>query len=304
MTDRKTILITGASGLIGTRLTELLLQKGHQVFHLGRSKKTGGVLSFTWDVSRRTIDGNALKSIDTIINLAGTGIADKRWTAKRKQEVLKSRTESVKLLHTKLQLGDHSVKTFISASAIGYYGVEDDERDFVETDKPGNDFLAFVTKQWEAEVDKISSLRIRVVKLRIGIVLSERGGVLKEIARPVNMFAGASLGSGKQYLSWIHIDDLCEMFIKAAEDPAMTGAYNAVGPTPETNATLTRGIAKILNRPIILPRVPSFALRIILGEMAGMVLKGNKVSPKKIEAAGFKYKFRELNDALKDLLRR
>jgi uncharacterized protein len=302
MTNPKSILVTGASGLIGTRLTEFLLQKGHQISHLGRVKKNGIRPSFTWDVTKRSFDKDALKEVDTIINLAGVGIADKRWTRERKKEVLESRTESVKLIYQTLGKVNHNVKTFISASAVGYYGVEDHEKLFVETDKPGTDFLAAVTRQWEAEVDKLSTLGIRIVKFRIGIVLSPKGGALKEIARPVKMFVGAPLGTGQQYLSWIHIDDLCNMFIQAVEDSGMVGAYNAVAPSPVTNEKLTREIAKVLRRRMIIPKVPSFILRILLGEMADMVLKGNKVSSKKIEETGFTYRFRNLRDALDDLL--
>jgi uncharacterized protein len=303
MSDRKRVLITGASGLIGERLTQLLLQKGHQVSHLTRAKKNGVVPSFTWDLESRQIDEDAFRSIDAIINLAGTGIADKRWTEKRKKEILTSRTDSVKLLHNFLAKNNHNVKAFISASAIGYYGVEDEEKVFKEVDKPGTDFLASTTRQWEQEVDKISTLGIRVVKFRIGIVLSEKGGALKEMARPIKMSVGAPLGSGKQYLSWIHIDDLCNIFIRAVEDQTMIGPYNAVAPSPVTNEELTTAIAKILNKSLIIPKVPAFALRLMLGEMADMVLKGNKVSSQKIEEAGFQFQFRDLKNALDDLLK-
>jgi uncharacterized protein len=304
MTNRKSILVTGASGLIGRRLMELLLQKGHQVSHLGRDKKNGTRPSFTWDVRKRKVDEDALKAVDTIINLAGAGIAEKRWTHERKKELLESRTESVKLIYETLGKVNHNVKAFISASAIGYYGVENDEKVFVETDKPGNDFLAEVTRQWEAEADKLSTLGIRIVKFRIGIVLSAKGGALKEMARPVKMFVGAPLGTGQQYLSWIHIDDLCNMFIRAVEDSSFIGPYNAVAPSPVTNEDLTREIAKVLGRPMIIPKVPSFMLRTLLGEMADMVLKGNKVSSNRIEESGFTYRFRDLREALEDLLMR
>jgi uncharacterized protein len=304
MTNRKSILLTGASGLIGTRLTQLLVQKGHHVSHLGRDKKNGRSSSFTWDVRQRKIDPNALVEVDTVINLAGAGIADKRWTAQRKKEVVESRTESVKLIYETLDKINHRVKTFISASAIGYYGVEGDEKIFVESDKPGNDFLAAVTRQWEAEADKISKLGIRIVKFRIGIVLSAKGGALQEIARPIKMFVGAPLGTGRQYLSWIHIDDLCNMLIQAVEDSSLVGAYNAVAPSPVTNEELTREIAKVLRKPLTIPKVPSLALRILLGEMADMVLKGNKVSSKRIEETGFTYQFRDLREALRELLSR
>ena len=302
MALRKSILITGASGLIGARLTTMLLQKGHQVFQLGRTERMGSVKTFRWDIDKGLLDDGTLKSVDTIINLAGAGIADKRWTKNRKQEVLKSRTDSVKLLATKLNTIENNVTTFLAASAIGYYGADEPDRVFKESDPPGNDFLADVTRQWEAEADKISSSRVRVVKVRIGIVLSEEGGALKEMAKPVKWFVGASLGTGTQPVSWIHIDDLCRIFIRAVEDNQMKGTFNAVAPSPTTNSELTKLIAKLLKKPLILPAVPAFALKLMLGEMAEMVLKGNKVSSEKIQSTGFEFKFPTLESALEDLL--
>jgi uncharacterized protein len=296
----KKILITGASGLIGTRLTELILVQGHLASHLSRSPKTGAVPSFTWNIDAGSLDSNALRDIDTIVNLAGAGVADKRWTASRKEEILESRIKSTQVLFNALKGSSHVVKSFISASAIGYYGFSEADWVFTEDDKPGNDFLALVTKQWEDEVDKISALGLRVVKLRIGIVLSEKAGALKEIATPIRFGVGAPLGSGKQFLSWIHIDDLCNMFIKAVEDETMDGSYNAVTSWC-TNGELTRAIAKVLNKPLWLPRVPSFVLKIILGEMADMILLGNKVSPAKINKAGFQSRFTTVEGAMKDL---
>ena len=180
----KKILITGASGLVGKRLTELLLQKGYQVSHLGRSKKGGSVPSFLWDVEKEVIDSAALADVDTVIHLAGAGVADKRWTSKRKSEILESRTKSTALLFDALKREKHQITTFISASAVGYYGFGLSDEVFTEESKPGSDFLAQVTRQWEEEVDKITLLGIRVVKLRIGIVLSEKGGALAEMAKP------------------------------------------------------------------------------------------------------------------------
>jgi uncharacterized protein (TIGR01777 family) len=295
------ILITGASGLIGTRLTEMLLQKGHQVSHLGRSKKGDGVKSFIWNVDKHQMDEETLRGIDTIIHLAGAGVADKRWTAKRKLEILESRTRSTQLLFDVLKKGNHHVTTVVSASAIGYYGFESND-ELTETGPAGSDYLANVTKQWEEEVNKIESLNIRVVKIRIGIVLSEKGGALKEMMLPIKFFVGSPLGSGNQYLSWIHIDDLCAIFCKAAEDKNMHGAYNGVGTYPVTNRALTRAIAKVLRRPIFLPAIPGIVLKLIIGEMADIVLNGSKVSSSKIRQAGFSFQFDNLEKALRNLL--
>lgn len=295
-------MITGASGLIGKRLTELLLQKGHQVSHLGRKKSNGLVPSYVWDVKRGTIDTNALKGIDTIIHLAGAGIADKPWTKERKREILESRTQSTQLLHKTLQQNPNSVKAFISASAIGYYGFEASDKTFTENSEAGNDFLASVTRQWEEEVEKLKTLSLRVAKIRIGIVLSTEGGALKPMLLPIKYFVGSPLGSGKQWMSWIHRDDLCAMFIHIAENEKLDGVYNATSPTAATNVEFTKAVAAVLKRPIWLPKVPEFVLTILLGEMASLITQGSKVASKKIQESGFVFQYPTLEGALENLL--
>jgi uncharacterized protein len=302
----KKILITGASGLVGSHLTEMLLQKGHQVVHVGRTKRAGtplyAVPAFVWDINSGEFDAAALEGVDTIINLAGAGVADKRWSTARKREILESRTKSVALLYKTLASSKHSVKEVISASAIGYYGFEFGETVFQEESAPGNDYLAQVTQLWEAEVDKLTALNLRVVKLRIGIVLSDKGGALVEIAKPIRMGVGAALGSGTQYLSWIHIDDLCGLFIKAMEDKTMRGAYNAVTGSWITNNELTKMIAKVLEKPLWLPNIPAFMMKIIVGEMALIVVNGSKVSADKVKNTGFTFAYADLDKALRSLL--
>lgn len=298
----KNILITGASGLVGSRLTELLLQKVYQVSHLSRSKQEGPIPTFQWNVSKQEMEKAAIEQADAIIHLAGAGIADKRWTAKRKKEILDSRVKSTQLLYETLRHGKHNVKTFVSASAIGIYGFAGSDIMFNENNDPADDFLAGVVKQWEEAVDKIEALGIRVVKIRIGILLSEQGGALKEMMQPIKWGVGSPLGSGHQYLSWIHIDDVCQIFIKAIEDEEMRGPYNAVSIKPTTNKELTTAIAKLLGKPLWLPNVPSFVLRIILGEMANLVIKGSQVSAAKIQKVGYRFLFTDLEVALKDLL--
>lgn len=297
----KKILITGPSGLIGTRLTELLLQKGYQVWHLSRTKKKG-IPSFTWDVEKGIMDTKALEGVDAIVHLAGAGVADKRWTESRKKEILESRTKSSVLLYKTLAGANHSVKSVISASAIGYYGFGFGEEVFKEDSRSGNDYLAQVTKQWEESVDTISSLNLRVVKLRIGIVLSNKGGALVEMARPIRWGIGAALGNGKQYLSWIHLDDVCAMFIKAVEDETMQGAYNAVSGDWVTNKALTQRIAKVLKKPLLLPNVPAFVMKILIGEMAVIVINGSKISADKIKETGFVFRYSNLEKALESLM--
>ncbi|MBX2897421.1 MAG: TIGR01777 family oxidoreductase [Cyclobacteriaceae bacterium] len=297
----KKILITGASGLVGSHLTGMLLQQGYQVVHVGRTKRAGKIPSFVWDVHAGTIDAQALEGVDTIINLAGAGIADKRWSASRKREILESRTKSVALLNKVLSTTSHRVTTFVSASAIGYYGFGFGDEVFTEAAEPGSDFLANVTTQWEAAIDKIQALSIRVVKLRIGIVLSDKGGAVTEMAKPVRMLVGAPLGTGKQYLSWIHMDDLCALFLRAVEDKNLEGAYNAVCGNWVTNAELIRAIGKVLSKPIWLPPVPGFMLKLLLGEMANLVLLGSKVSAGKIKQTGFQFRYTKLEEALSSL---
>lgn len=293
------ILITGASGLLGTRLTQLLLERGHTVSHLGRSKKPGSIPSFTWNVEAGTMDPEALKNIDAVIHLAGAGIADEPWSVKRKREILESRTKSTALLVRELNKGGNDVRVLVSGSAIGFYGMTLTDALFTENDKAGDDFLAEVVRAWEHEADLLKEKRL--VKIRTGVVLSKTDGALKEIAQPVRFGFGAPLGTGKQYVSWIHIDDICNMFIKAVEDESMHGPYNGVTGAV-TNRALTQAIAKTLRKPLWLPAVPAFALKLFLGEMSYLVLYGSNVSSAKIRQAGFAFKFDNLGDALADLL--
>lgn len=294
----KKVLLTGASGLIGSHLTEMLLQRGYSVVHVGRTKRAGKIPAFVWNVDKGEFDAEALHGVGTIINLAGAGIADKRWTESRRRELLESRTKSVALLYDALSKYKHEVTTVVSASAIGYYGFGFNDEIFTEQDKPGTDFLATLTQQWEAETDKLQALNIRVVKLRIGIVLSDKGGALPEMAKPVRWFVGSPLGKGTQYLSWIHSDDLCAMFIKAAEDDSLRGAYNAVSGHWVTNTEMTKAIGKKLGRLVWMPNVPGFVLKLMLGEMANLVLLGSKVSADKIKRTGFVFTYTELKQAL------
>ncbi len=296
------ILITGGTGLVGTRLTELLMQRGYAVAHLSRQARAGAVPAFSWDVEKGKLDERAMENTDAIIHLAGAGVADARWTPARKKEILDSRVESTRLLGTYLPK-HKNITAVVSASAIGYYGFNVSEGWLAETAHPGTDFLATVTRAWEAELDQLAQPHLRIVKLRIGIVLSAKGGALAEIAKPVQWGVGAALGTGSQYMSWIHMDDLCGMFIHALENKNMHGAYNAVGPQPATNREVTKAIAAALGKPLWLPPVPGFVLRLMVGEMAAMVLGGSRVSPDKILQTGFTFQFPELRGAVQNLLR-
>jgi uncharacterized protein (TIGR01777 family) len=299
----KKILITGGSGLIGGRLTELLLLHGYQVVHLSRVAKQNGIRSFNWDLKHQKIESGAFDNVDVVVHLAGAGINDKRWTARRKKEILLSRTESTKLLRETLAKTEHQVKTFISGSAVGYYGFSDSVKPFIESDPSGNDFLAKVTCAWEDESTRLQDIGLRVVKIRTGVVLSNRGGALMAFARPIRLMAGAPLGSGDQYLSWIHIDDLCCLFIKAIEDETINGAFNGVGPYAVTNKEMTRAIARCLKKPIWLPNIPGFILKIVVGGVSEIILNGSVVSSQKIQDKGFVFRFNTLEAALEDLLK-
>ena len=298
------VLIAGGTGLVGSRLTTMLEEKNYKVSHLSRSSQPGGnVPTFRWDPKSGFIDEGVLKEIDYVVNLAGAGIADKKWTPARKKVILESRTQSTRLLAKVLKEQDHQVKAVVAASAIGYYGYDTGGIWKKEESRFGDDFLATVTKEWEAAIDEIAQTGLRTVKLRIGIVLSEKGGALKEMAKPIRWGIGAPLGRGDQFMSWIHLDDLCQMFIFAMENDNLKGIYNAVGPHPDTNKLITKTLATVLKKPLILPNVPGFVLKIVLGEMASMVLGGSKVSAEKISETGFEFKFPELKTAVADLLK-
>jgi uncharacterized protein (TIGR01777 family) len=294
----KKILITGGSGLVGKQITGLLERNGYEVAWLSRNPEKYKQKSFSWDVEKQTIDPDALKWADGIIHLAGEGVADKRWTAERKKAILQSRTHSTLLLKNAIEKSEKKLQVFVSASAVGYYGFNTGDALMDENGKAGNDFLAQVVKAWEAEVKKIDESGIRTVMLRIGIVLDKNGGALPEMLKPP---IAAPLGDGRQWMSWISIDDLARMFLFALENKEMNGVYNAVGPNPATNAELTKAAAKKVGKIFVGIGVPGFALKIVLGEMAQMVLGGNRISANKILDAGFEFKYPVLEDALEKI---
>jgi hypothetical protein len=261
------------------------------------------VKTYQWDVKRSHIDPHAIQSADHIVHLAGAGIADERWTDARKDEILSSRTESTELLARALAKNSHKVKSFIASSAIGYYGGDTGDRPLTETSSGGSDFLAQVTRAWERAEDQVAALGIRTVKFRTGVVLTMAGGALPKLAQPVRLGAGAPIGSGQQYISWIHLDDLCQLYIRAIKDESWEGVYNAVAPTPITNETLTRAIARVLNRPMLLPNIPNFVIKLMFGELSITVTGGNYVLNKRLtEETDFQYQYGDLTKALENLL--
>jgi uncharacterized protein len=296
----ETILITGGSGLIGKHLQTVLSGKGFDVQILSSKRSKN---NYYWNIEIGEINTEAIEKADHIIHLAGANIGEKRWTKQQKQLILESRIKSAKLLFDTIQKCEHKPKTFISASAIGYYGAVTSEHIFSETDEPANDFLGSVGIKWEQAANSFQDLGLRVVKLRTSVVLTKKGGVLEKLANPTRFCFGTSLGSGKQYFPWIHIDDLCEMYLKAISDKSMTGSYNAVAPQHCTNKYFTKAVAKALHKPLFLPAIPTFVLRLAFGEMANLLLQGSRVSSQKIIDAGFQFQFPKLDLALNDLLK-
>ncbi len=296
------VLITGANGMLAKRLVPKLLEKNYEVHQLTRGTSANEVPTFKWDYAKGFIEEGALDGVDYIIHLAGAGVGDKKWSRERKKEIKDSRVKTAALLFDEVQKNNLPLKAYISASAIGYYGYDTGSIEKKEGSRFGDDFLATVVKEWEAEADKFAEAGIRTVKLRSGLVLDAKEGPLKKMSGPIKAGFGAALGRGDQYISWIHIDDLCELFIKAIEDEALNDVYNAASPGPVTNKDFMRGIAKVLKKPMFLPNVPGFVVKLMFGQMASMVLGGTKVSVEKISATGFEFKHPELTAALQDLI--
>jgi uncharacterized protein (TIGR01777 family) len=306
------VLITGGTGLVGTAVKNLLLQKGYEVVLLTRSTMSEKGYAH-WDINAGTIDATAIAEADYIIHLAGAGVADKRWSEARKQEILDSRTKSSALLVKALAATSNKVKAVISASAIGWYGPDNNNGDnnlvaqgFVETNHSYPDFLGNTCAAWEASIEPVTAntngLQKRLVCLRTGIVLSKHGGALKEFLKPLAVRMAAVLGNGQQMISWIDVRDLAKMFVYAIENENMSGSYNAVSPSPVSNKTLTQTLASILyGKFYITTYVPSFVLKIMLGEMSIEVLKSTTVSAQKIQEAGFVFDYPGISKSLSTL---
>lgn len=298
------ILITGATGLVGTELVKLLLQNGINVNFLTTSQKKikdkPNLKGFFWNPEKGIINENAFIGVDVIIHLAGANVA-KRWTNAYKQEIIESRIISTNLLFKVLKHNPNQVKQIISASAIGIYP-DSLNNIYTETNKSIDDsFLGNVVVKWEESVDKFKLLDIKVCKLRTGIVLSEKGGALTEMMKPIKFGLGAAFGSGKQFQSWIHLTDLVEMYMFAVQHNS-EGIYNAVAPNPLSNKQLTIAIAKKLKKPLFLPNIPEFIMQMILGEMHEILFSSQNVDDTKIINAGFSFRYTSVEKALDNLL--
>lgn len=306
----QTVLITGGSGLVGKALSVALLAKGYKVIILSRSlnsKPAIANLSYAyWHVKKQQIDLAAVQQADHIVHLAGAGVVAKKWTPAYQKEIVESRTDSSRLLLDMLKNNACKVKTVVSASAIGWYGADQSPvKPFIETDEFDHSFLGNTCKLWEAGIEPVTSLGIRLVICRIGIVLSNDGGALAEFKKPIKFGAAAILGNGKQLISWIHIDDLCRLFTEAIENDALQGIYNAVSPSPVSNKELTLTLAKAMNGKFYLPiYVPAFVLKWMMGERSIEILKSTTVSCKKIMDTHFQFNYNTIEQALVNLIKK
>ncbi|HLF46661.1 MAG TPA: TIGR01777 family oxidoreductase [Chitinophagaceae bacterium] len=309
MNPGSTILITGGTGLVGNAITAALLERGFHVIVLTRNQGNQNSnhphLTYkSWNVEKQEIDNEAIKKADYIIHLAGASIAEKRWTTKRKKEIVNSRVDSGKLIVEILRTNPNKIKTVISASATGWYGPdpEKDFRGFKESDPAASDFLGQTCKQWEAAIDPVIDLGVRLVKLRLGIVLSNDGGALKEFKKPLQFGIATIPGNGSQVMSWIHIDDVVRMFLFMLDNENIYGTFNAVSPNPVTNKELILQMATTERGRFFIPiHVPSIALKIIIGEMSVEILKSFTVSAEKILKAGFIFQYQSIEKAIEQL---
>lgn len=300
-----TILITGGTGLIGTALSKSLLDKGYHVIILTRKQNLpakGNLRYAHWDTGQQHIDHDAIAGSDHIIHLAGAGVADKRWTDKRKKEIVDSRIKSSELLVKALKEIPNQVRSVVSASAIGWYEpdpVIPNPDPFVEEDEADDGFLGRTCLQWEQSIDPVKQPGKRLVKLRTGIVLSSEGGALEEFKKPLKFGVATILGSGNQVVSWIHIDDLVRLYIRSIEDEKMDGVFNAVAPKPVSNRELVLQLAKEVKGKFYIPMyVPSFVLKLVLGEMSIEVLKSATVSCSKVRIIDFTFVYPTIEAAM------
>jgi uncharacterized protein len=300
------ILITGATGMIGKEIVALLLRNNHTVHYLTTSKdkiqNKPNYYGFFWNPEQSIIDENCLMGVDAVIHLAGATVS-KRWTNSYKEEIIESRVLTTNLLYKALKDFPNQVKQVVSASAIGIYPDSLTEVYTEDSLKVSHDFLGTVVQKWEESVDVFSVLKIKVCKIRIGLVLSDKGGALAEMVKPIKLGLGSPFGSGMQMQSWIHIADLVELFYFAVHNQ-LEGVYNAVAPNAVTNKELTKSIANVLGKPFFMPAVPKFAMQLFLGEMHQLLFSSQHVSSEKIQDKQFHFRFTELEMALLDLLKK
>lgn len=295
------VLVSGSSGLVGSALVPFLTADGHRVTRLVRARLEAGEVEVYWDPAAGRIDAAAIEGLDAVVHLSGENIASGRWTAEKKARIRDSRTKGTRLLAESLAGLAKPPKVFACASAVGYYGNRGEEL-LKETSPPGSDFVAEVCRAWESSTEPAGGKGIRVVNLRIGVVLSAAGGALAKMLPPFRIGVGGKIGDGKQYMSWIAIDDLVGIISHALKSDALAGPVNAVTPSPVTNAEFTRTLGRVLRRPTIFP-MPAFAARLAFGEMAdALLLASQRVEPAKLLKAGYAFRYPELEPALTHLL--
>ena len=289
------ILITGGTGLVGQEITKLMEANGHEVSYMSRRNSKTGRKTFLWNIETGEIDVSAIEYADVIIHLAGENISSKRWTAKQKEKIVNSRTQSTQLLNKAIKQVAKKPIAFISASASGYYGGVTSDKIYTENDKAGNDFLAETVERWESGVKEISKNGIPTAILRLGLVMSKKGGALPKLLPTIKMGLGSAIGNGKQWMPWISIEDLARMFLFVMEEklipekPTAPIIYNAVGVEHITNREFMKRIAKAIHRPFFFPNVPGVVFKILFGEMSIILLHGSRISSEKIQAEGFKF---------------
>lgn len=297
------VIIAGGTGLVGTRLSELLTQKGYEVAHLSRKKRPDSEYqTFIWDTKKSFIEERAFEGVEYVINLAGAGIADALWTKSRKKLLIESRVATTELLTDYIQKLENKPKAYLSAAAIGIYGDRGNE-ELTEQSTIGKEgFLVECCIAWENAIRMADEQNgIRTAALRIGLILSTKGGALPKMKLPIKFFTASYFGDGQQWYAWIHIDDICGMFIKMMEDETMEGFYNGTAPNPLKNKDLTKQLVKALDKTALTIPAPAAALRLGMGEMADVVLNSNKVFPARMEMADYDFKFTDFKTAIKDL---
>jgi uncharacterized protein (TIGR01777 family) len=297
------VLITGGSGLVGRYLTSALLNKGYKVSHLSRKANLfGKVRVFRWDPENGILDPSVFEGIDYVVHLAGANIGEKKWTKKRKEEIIKSRIDSSRLLFKVISNQRITIKAFISASAVGYYGSLCSDRIFNEDDQPATDFLGTTCRLWEESADMFSAIGIRTVKIRSAVVLEKTDSALSKLIKPAKYGFLVQAGDGQQYMPWIHIEDLCGIYLRALMDENIIGPYNAVSPQHITHKDFVTTLATVMNKSVFRLPVPGLIFRAVLGEMSDVILKGSRVSSQKITKSGYHFVFRNLQEALENIL--
>lgn len=295
----KKIVITGGTGSIGKELTKVLLVSGYEVVVLTRNPDLTNKTNFFWDPEKKEIQKKALDNVYALIHLAGANIAEERWTQNRKQELATSRIDSLNFLYSECEKINHFPKVLISSSAVGYYGSTTTNKIFKEEDAAAQDFLGVLCKDWEDATLNFKNKNTRTTILRTGVVLSsEKNGALQKMVIPFKFGLGAALGNGEQYIPWIHIDDIVQMYIYALETEDLSGVFNAVAPEHITNKEFSKLLAKTLNKSFWMPPVPKFILKVVLGEMQQILTEGSCVSADKIKTIGYKFRFTSLEKAL------